>query len=154
MNLVRKGQPGDLSRVLELVKELAQYEKAAGEVEVTVDEMQIWGFGKEKLFDFFVLEVEGRIVGMALYYFKYSTWKGRCMFLEDIIVTASERGKGYGGRLFEEVLKMAKTLKVKRLEWQVLEWNSPAIGFYKKYRSNFDGEWINCKLNYSELQSL
>jgi len=150
---IRTGAENDLPQILELVKELAAFEKSTGEVEVTVAEMLNWGFGKEKLFDFFVLEKEKVIVGMALYYYKYSTWKGKCLFLEDIIVTEKERKNGYGKLLFNEVVKIAKKEKVRRMEWQVLDWNKPAIEFYKKYSSNFDGEWINCKLTFEQLQS-
>ncbi len=151
---IRKGTESDLPQVLELVRELAVFEKAHGEVEVSVDEMRNWGFGKNKLFDFSVLEKNGSIVAMALYYYKYSTWKGKCLFLEDIIVTESERKNGYGQLLFSEVVKVAKKEKVRRMEWQVLDWNAPAIQFYKKYNSNFDGEWINCKLTFDQLQTM
>lgn len=151
---IRKGTEADISAALQLVKELAHYEKALQEVEVTEGEMRKWGFGKEKIFDFFVLERDGEVLGMALYYFKYSTWKGNCLFLEDIIVTENERKKGYGKLLFDEVAKVAKEIGVRRLEWQVLEWNEPAISFYRKYKTHFDSEWINCKLTYDTLQSL
>jgi L-amino acid N-acyltransferase YncA len=150
---IRKGTEKDLPQVLALVKELAIYEKASAEVEVTVDEMKNWGFGTNKLFDFFVAEKDHSIVGIALYYFKYSTWKGKCLFLEDIIVTETERKNGYGKLLFNEIVKVAKQQKVRRMEWQVLEWNAPAIEFYKKYDSNFDSEWINCKFTFDQIQS-
>lgn len=150
---VRKGVQADLPHVLTLVKELAEYEKALAEVEVTVNEMMNWGFGEDKLFEFFVLEKESKIIGIALYYYKYSTWKGKCLFLEDIIVTEKERGRGYGKLLFNEVAKVAKEQKVRRMEWQVLEWNTPAIKFYEKYNSVIDPEWMNCKLTYDQLQS-
>lgn len=153
MNL-RKGTEADLPQILLLIKELAAYEKAPDEVEVSVEEMKNWGFGPDHIFDFFVLEVQGTIIGMALYYFKYSTWKGKCLFLEDIIVTEKERKHGYGKLLFNEVVKVAKEQKVRRMEWQVLEWNTPAIEFYKKYNSVNDAEWINCKLTFDQLQSL
>lgn len=150
---IRIGTQNDIPRVLELVRELAVFEKAPNEVEVTVAEMINWGFGKDKIFDFFVLEKESAIVGIAVYYYKYSTWKGKCLFLEDIIVTENERKNGYGKLLFNEVVKVAKVQKVRRMEWQVLDWNTPAIEFYKKYQSHLDGEWINCKLTYDQLQS-
>lgn len=152
--VVRKGVEEDLQEVLELIKELAAYERAPEEVVVTENEMLNWGFGKDKVFDFFVVEKENKIVAMALYYYKYSTWKGKCLFLEDIIVTAKERRNGFGKMLFNEVAKVAKAEKVKRMEWQVLEWNEIAIRFYKKYMSNFDDEWINCKLTYEQIQKL
>ncbi len=152
--IIRKGTEKDVEPALMLVKELAAYEKAPNEVEVSVSEMKNWGFGVDKVFDFFVAFENEVIVGMALYYYKYSTWKGKCIFLEDIIVTEAMRGKGIGKLLFDEVVKVAKKDKVRRLEWQVLEWNEPAINFYKKYGSVFDGEWINCKLTNHHLEKL
>lgn len=148
---IRKGNPDDLPQVLQLIKELAAYEKAPDEVAVTVEEMMNWGFGKDKVFDFFVAIENNKVIGLALYYFKYSTWKGRCLFLEDIIVTEKYRGKGLGKKLFEKVAKVASVEKVRRMEWQVLDWNEPAIGFYKKYPTYFDEEWVNCKLTDKEL---
>lgn len=150
----RKGTKQDLPQILTLIKELATYEKAPGEVEVTIAEMENWGFGSDKLFDFFVAEREGAIMGLALYYFKYSTWKGKCLFLEDIIVTESMRGQGIGRLLFEEVVKVAKDTNVRRMEWQVLDWNAPAISFYQKYKAHLDGEWINCKLTNHQLERM
>ena len=151
---IRVGAKSDIPRALELVKELAVYEKAGSEVEVTTSEMEKWGFGAEKVFSFIVAEVDDKVVGLALYYYKYSTWKGKCIYLEDIIVTESMRGKGIGKLLFEEILKVAKQEGVRRLEWQVLEWNEPAINFYKKYPTIFDPEWINCKFTDKELNGL
>lgn len=149
---IRKGTETDLNQVLALVKELAVYERAPNEVEVTLEEMQNWGFGKDKVFEFFVAEHENKIVGIALYYYKYSTWKGKCLFLEDIIVTETYRRYGLGSKLFNEVAVVAKQEKVRRMEWQVLEWNETALNFYKKYDSHFDKEWVNCKLTYQQLQ--
>lgn len=151
---IRTGTEQDLPAILELVRELAAFEKAPGEVEVTTEEMRLWGFGEDRLFHFFTAEKEGVIIGMALYYYKYSTWKGKCLFLEDIIVTEKERKSGTGRLLFNEVAKVAKREKVRRMEWQVLDWNEPAIAFYKKHQALFDGEWINCKLTFEQLQAL
>ena len=151
---IRKGKKKDVEAALGLIRELARFEKAPREVAVSKAEMIKWGFGKEKAFDFFVLELSNEIVGIALFYYKYSTWKGKCLFLEDLIVTKKHRGKGFGKILFEEVVKVAKKEKVRRMEWQVLEWNKPAIGFYKKYNSLFDREWLNCKFTDKQLQSL
>ena len=143
---------------LALIKELAAFEKAPNEVKVTVKELERDGFGKNKVYECFVAtsppapllwergERENKIVGMALYYVKYSTWKGTCIYLDDIIVTEAMRGKGIGKKLFAEVISVAKKMKVRKLEWQVLNWNKPAISFYKKYSTVFDNEWINCKL--------
>ena len=152
--IIRVGTEKDIPHALELVRELAIFEKAPDEVEVTINEMANWGFGKEKIFDFFVLEKENTMIGIALYYYKYSTWKGKCLFLEDIIVTEPERNNGYGKLLFNEVVKVAKAQHVRRMEWQVLEWNTPAIEFYKNYQSHLDGEWINCKLTYEQIKVL
>ena len=150
---IRKGTETDLEQVLDLVKELAIYEKAPDEVEVTIAEMQNWGFGKDKLFEFFVAEYQHTIVGIALYYYKYSTWKGKCLFLEDIIITEKYRRFGLGSKLFNEVALVAKQQQVRRMEWQVLDWNKPAIDFYKKYNAHLDAEWINGKLTYEQLQA-
>ena len=149
--IIRKGTEADIEQTLGLVKELADYEKASQEVEVTPEEMLAWGFGEDKQFDFFVAEDNKLIIGMALYYYKYSTWKGKCLFLEDIIVTQTERSKGIGKLLFEQVALIAKAEKVRRMEWQVLDWNEPAISFYEKYKTNFDAEWLNCKLTEKQL---
>lgn len=150
---LRPGEEKDLSAALQLIKELARFENAPDEVEVTLTEMQNWGFGADKLFGFFVLEQEQTVIGLALYYYKYSTWKGRCLFLEDIIITEPERRKGYGKLLFNAVRQLAKEQGVRRMEWQVLDWNQDAIDFYKAYNSVLDPEWINCKLTYEQLQS-
>jgi GNAT superfamily N-acetyltransferase len=154
MNItIRKGIKNDLPQALDLVKELAAYEKAPLEVSVTLEEMEEDGFGKHPIFEFFVAEAENKIVGMALYYIKYSTWKGKCLFLEDIIVTESFRKSGIGKKLFDEVVNVAKEKKVRRMEWQVLEWNTPAIKFYEKVNSNFDNEWVNCKLTGDQIEN-
>ncbi|MES2678288.1 MAG: GNAT family N-acetyltransferase [Bacteroidota bacterium] len=149
---IRKGSPADLGGALELVRELARFENEPAEVEVTVAEMENW-LNNEKMFDFFVLVKNDTIIGLALYYYKYSTWKGKCLFLEDIIVTEKERKNGYGKLLFNKVVEVAKHEKVRRMEWQVLDWNKQAIGFYKKYSTQFNDEWVNCKLVYDQIQS-
>ena len=153
-SLIRIGTVNDLPQVLNLIKDLAAFENEPYEVEVTIAEMQNWGFGKDKIFDFFVIEIDNIIIGLALYYFKYSTWKGKCLFHEDIIVKENVRNKGYGKKLFNAVVEVAKNTGVKRMEWQVLDWNKNAIEFYNKYQANLYSKWINCKLNYSQLQSM
>jgi GNAT superfamily N-acetyltransferase len=152
--VIRTGTKADIPFALNLVKELAVYEKAPNEVEVTIEEMTEWGFGSDKQFDFFVALEKDVIVGLALYYYKYSTWKGKCLFLEDIIVTESQRGKGLGKLLFDKVVQVSKEQKVRRMEWQVLDWNTPAIEFYKKHDANLDGEWVNCKLTNHQLEKM
>ncbi|MES2591051.1 MAG: GNAT family N-acetyltransferase [Bacteroidota bacterium] len=150
--LIRKGEKPDLPFSLNLIKELAAYENAPNEVVITIDQLEKDGFGENPIFSFFIAEVNGQIVGMALYYMKYSTWKGKCVFLEDIIVTEQFRRQGLGKRLFDAVVNAAKNLNVERLEWQVLAWNEPAIKFYQKVNSNFDNEWINCKLTKEQIE--
>lgn len=154
MNVViRKGRSEDLPRVLELIKELAQYERAPLEVENSVEEMLQDGFNEHPVYYLYVAEVDSHIAGIAIYYYKYSTWKGKCIFLEDIIVTESMRGKGIGAALFEKIVEIAKNENVRRMEWQVLDWNQPAINFYKKYDAILDPEWINGKLVFDQLQN-
>jgi len=146
--MVRQGKKEDLPAVLELVKELASYEKALHEVSNTVAQMELDGFGEKPIFDFFVAEDEGEIVGTSIYYYRYSTWKGKRLYLEDIVVTQSKRGLGFGKALFEATVEKAKATQCTGMMWQVLDWNEPAINFYKKYKAGFDGEWINCNLSF------
>lgn len=132
--------------MLELIKELAVYEKEPDAVTVTLAHFEESGFGKNPVWWAFVAEENGIIQGFALYYIRYSTWKGQAMYLEDIIVTESMRGKRIGKLLFDQLIEEAKEKKMHRIVWQVLEWNEPAINFYKKYNSDFDKEWINCSI--------
>lgn len=141
---VRAGVPEDLPEALALVKELALFEKEPDAVKVSLEEMSEAGFGKKKVFDFFVAEMSQRIVGLALYYYKYSTWKGRCIYLDDLIVTEAHRGKGIGRQLLSAVLQKGREEGVRRVEWQVLDWNQDAIEFYRKHGVEFDAGWVNC----------
>jgi GNAT superfamily N-acetyltransferase len=147
MTIVRKATEEDSPRLLELIRELAVYEKAPEEVTVTLDHFIESGFGKNPVWWAFVAEVDGIVQGFALYYIRYSTWKGQRMYLEDIIVTNEMRGLGLGKLLFEELIKEAEIKGLNGIVWQVLEWNEPAINFYKKYQTAFDSEWINCSIN-------
>ncbi len=149
---IRKGTQDDVPSVLNLIKELALYEKAPQEVTITLTELMADGFGQNPIYGLFVAEHENVIVGIALYYEKYSTWQGRCIFLEDIIVTESKRGVGIGHALFQAVIGVAKARNAARMEWQVLDWNEPAINFYKKYNAGLDPEWINGKLTRKQIQ--
>jgi GNAT superfamily N-acetyltransferase len=144
--IIRKGRKEDLSQVLDLIKELAVYEKAPDEVENTVDLMHEHGFGSNPVFDFEVAEKDDKIVGTAIYYTKYSTWKGKKFYLEDLIVTESERGQKVGKALFDRCLEITKSGGFHSMVWQVLDWNEPAINFYKKYNTAFDTEWVDCSL--------
>lgn len=148
MLTIRKGTAQDVPVILELVKELAIYEKAAHEVTNTEERMISEGFGENPAFEVFLLETEAGVAGMSLYYFRYSTWKGKRLYLEDIIVKEQFRGKGFGKLLFDITVKEAKERDCSGMMWQVLDWNTPAIEFYKKYNARFDGEWINCHLDF------
>lgn len=152
--IIRKAAEKDMPHVFNLIKELAVFEKAPNEVTNTVADMIRDGFGKEKVFDSTVAELDGEIVGMAVYHFKYSTWKGKGVYLDDIIVTEKHRNKGIGKLLFEEVIRYSKSAGAKQLHWQVLDWNEAAISFYRKYNPSFDSEWINCKLSDRQMIDL
>jgi len=143
---IRKAGKDDCPRLLELVTELAVYEKAPQEVTVTLEHFIDSGFGPNPVWWAFVADVDGRVEGFALYYIRYSTWKGQRMYLEDILVTEKMRGMGLGKLLFERLIEEAKEKKLGGIIWQVLDWNEPAINFYKKYQAHFDGEWINCSI--------
>lgn len=143
---IRRALPADCPRLLELVHELAVYEKAPDEVTVTLDHFTQSGFGPNPVWWAFVAETDGIIAGFALYYIRYSTWKGQAMYLEDILVTESMRGNKIGAMLFDRLIEEAKEKKLSRIIWQVLEWNEPAINFYKKYNAEFDPEWVNCSI--------
>lgn len=143
---IRYAEQADLPHILELVKELAHYERAPEEVWVTIDDYEKCF---RSVFDALVAEQEGIIVGMALYYMTFSTWKGKMLHLEDFIVTEEHRGKGIGKQLFDAVIVEAKKQEVKLMRWQVLDWNEPAIGFYKKYDVTFDTDWWNVKILFT-----
>ena len=146
---IRRAVKEDCPRLLELVNELAVYEKAPEEVTVTLEHFTESGFGQNPVWWAFVVEEDNRIEGFALYYIRYSTWKGQRMYLEDLIVTEKMRGKGLGKLLFERLIIEAKEKKFSGVVWQVLDWNEPAINFYKKYNARFDGGWVNCAIDIS-----
>lgn len=150
--IIRKGEAADVPRILELIRELAAYERAADQVEVSEEELLQDGFGAQPVYGLFVAEMNGRIEGIALYYIKYSTWKGKCVFLEDLVVTEKLRGRGIGKLLFDQVVEVAGRMHARRLEWQVLDWNEPAIRFYEKLGAHLDPEWLNGKLVYDQIQ--
>jgi ribosomal protein S18 acetylase RimI-like enzyme len=144
---IRKAIPADCPRMLELVQELATYERAPMEVTVTLNHFMESGFGANPVWWAFVAEDEGIIKGFALYYIRYSTWKGQKMYLEDIIVTESARGRGIGDKLMAALVADAKEKQLKGITWQVLNWNEPALNFYRKYNTRFDDEWVNGSLD-------
>jgi len=145
---IRSAIKDDCPRLLELIKELALYEKAPEQVTVSMDEFAEAGFGENPVWGAFVGEYQGQIVAMSLYYVRYSTWKGRRLYLEDLIVTQKMRNKGYGKLLLDHTISYAKRMGYSGMLWQVLSWNEPAINFYKKYKTEFDGEWINVSINF------
>jgi GNAT superfamily N-acetyltransferase len=144
---IRRAVKEDCPRLLELINELALYEKAPQEVTVTLDHFTASGFGEKPVWWAFAAEEDGKIEGFALYYIRYSTWKGQRMYLEDIIVTEKLRGQGMGKLLIERLIEEAKEKKLSGIVWQVLEWNEPAINFYKKFNAKLDAEWVNCSID-------
>jgi GNAT superfamily N-acetyltransferase len=147
---IREAVKEDCPRILQLVKELAVFEKAPDEVTVSYEHFENSGFGAQPVWWAFVAEVDGEVQGFALFYIRFSTWKGQRMYLEDLLVTESMRGKGLGKLLFDELLAEARRRNLQGIQWQVLEWNVPAINFYKKYQASFDPEWINCGISFNE----
>lgn len=143
---IRRAERNDCPRLLELIQELAIYERAPDEVTVTLEHFEESGFGKNPVWWAFVAEMDGKVEGFALYYIRYSTWKGQRMYLEDILVTEKMRGRSLGKMLFDRLIEEARDKNLSAIVWQVLEWNEPAINFYKKYETGFDPEWINCSL--------
>jgi len=145
--IIRNARKEDCKAMMQLIHELAEYEKAPDEVTVTFDHFVESGFGEKPVWWAFVAEVDESVVGFALYYIRYSTWKGQRLYLEDILVNEPFRGKGIGKLLFDRLLEEVKEKKFSGMVWQVLDWNEPAINFYKKYAGvSFDNEWVNCSL--------
>ncbi len=148
---LRVAKKEDCPRLLDLVHELAIFEKAPEEVTVTLAEFEEAGFGNKPVWKAFVAETDGLIVGFALYYVRYSTWKGCRMYLEDLIVTENWRGKGIGKFLFDRLMQEARELGFNGMTWQVLDWNEPAIRFYKKYEAAIDEGWLNGSLSKEQI---
>lgn len=148
---IKRAERKDCKRLMELINQLAVYEKAPDEVIVTQEHFEDSGFGKQPVWWGFVAEVNGKVEGFALYYIRYSTWKGQRMYLEDFLVNEPFRGHGIGKLLFDELIKEGKQKKFSGIVWQVLDWNEPAINFYKKYDGvQFDAGWLNCSLSLQE----
>lgn len=150
---IREAHSTDMLRVLELIKELAVFEREPDAVEVTASQLQADGFGPQKAFQCFVAEVEGEVSGMALVYPRYSTWKGIVLHLEDLIVTESMRGRGLGVALLDRVVQYGAELGVKRISWEVLDWNTPAIDFYKNKGATLLREWDVIHLDEQGIQN-
>ncbi len=155
MNItLRTAKKEDCPRQMELINELALFEKAPQEVTVTLQEFEDAGFGNNPVWKAFVAEDDGVIIGLALYYVRYSTWKGRRLYLEDLVVTEAYRGKGIGKLLFDIIIQEAKEMGFSGMMWQVLDWNEPAIKFYNKYGSNIESGWLNATLSKEQILNL
>ena len=145
MMIIRMARRGDEHAIMSLIRKLAEYEKAPHEVVNTAEELAIHLFD-ERVCDALVAENEAGIVGFALFYTNYSTWKGKCLYLEDLYILSEYRRTGVGSELFDRVVQIAKERDVKRMDWQVLEWNEPALDFYRKRGAHLDPEWMNGRL--------
>ncbi|CAM4021169.1 MULTISPECIES: GNAT family N-acetyltransferase [Flavobacterium] len=139
--IIRKGSIEDMAAVLELIKELAVFEKEPEAVIISLKDLQRDGFSENPLFKTFVAEVDNEIIGVALYYYRYSTWKGRTIHLEDLVVRENKRGTGAGFALYSEIIKQGKKDNVKRIEWNVLDWNTNAVKFYEKSGAKILDDW-------------
>jgi len=152
MNItLRVAQKHDCPRLIELVTELAVFEKLPEEVTVSLQEFEDSGFGTNPVWKAFVAEDNNVIIGFALYYVRFSTWKGRRVYLEDFIVTEEYRGIGIGKLLFEQIIKETKELDYSGMVWQVLDWNEPAIKFYNKYEATIEKGWLNASLSQEQI---
>lgn len=150
---IRKAEKADLPEILSLIKELAAFEKEPDAVEVDIEDLEKEGFGPNPLFTCFVAEVQGNIEGMALVYFRYSTWKGRTVHLEDLIVRENKRGTGLGNALYKRVIEFAEDQGVKRTEWVVLDWNTPAIDFYRRSGATVLTDWHIVQMDEQAMKS-
>lgn len=150
---IRVAEKADCPRLLELVHELALYERAPEEVTVTLEEFEEAGFGEQPVWKAFVAEENGFIAGFAIYYIRFSTWKGCRLYLEDFIVTEAYRGKGIGKLLFETIMQEAKEKGFNGMNWQVLDWNEPALNFYNKYAAQIEAGWLNGSFSKEQIQN-
>ena len=145
---IRKAQKEDCPRILQLINNLALYEKAPDEVTVSIEHFTESGFGKKPVWWAYIAEIDKQIQGFALYYIRYSTWKGQRMYLEDIYIEPDFRRYGIGAKLLDKLIEEGKERNLKGMVWQVLDWNEPALNFYRKRNTKFDNEWINCSIDY------
>ena len=148
---IRKGTKKALPYILDLIKELAKYENSLDQVSITLEELEKDGFDSTPSYFFLLAEKNEQIIGMSFYWIRYSTWKGKVLFLEDFIVKKEYRNKGIGGKLFEATIKLCDELNLNGMCWQVLDWNKPALSFYKKYNSKISNEWLNGKLTKQQI---
>ena len=151
---IRKGVKKDLPQVLALIKELADYEKSLDQVDVTLEQLEKDGFDGHPHYYLLVAEEKGEIIGVCFYFIRYSTWKGKVLFLEDFVVKEEYRRMGIGGMLFEETIRIANKENMDGLHWQVLDWNTPALNFYKKYNASISSTWLNGRLDKEQINKL
>ena len=151
---IRKGIKEDLPSALELIKELADYENSLQEVTIKLEDLENDGFGDHPYFWFLVAENNTEIIGLSFFGIRYSTWKGKILFLEDFVIKKNYRRLGIGSKLFEETIKICKTKNLNGMAWQVLDWNSSAIDFYKKYNAVISTDWLNGKLSKDQIQQI
>ena len=151
---IREGIKTDLPAVLKLIQELAEYEKALDEVTISLEDLENDGFGERPWYWFLVAEKNNEIIGISFYWIRYSTWKGKFLYLEDFVVKKEYRGSGIGGKLFEETINVCHNLKLNGMVWQVLDWNTPAVNFYKKYNADISTEWLNGKLTKNQIDEI
>ena len=155
MNItIREGVKDDLPSVLKLIKELADYENAIDQVTITLHDLEQDGFGSQPFFWFLVAEKDSVIIGISFYWIRYSTWKGKFLFLEDFVIKEKYRRHGIGSKLFEETIKICKKLNLNGMTWQVLDWNIPAIDFYKKFDAEISKDWLNGKLTKKQIENI
>ena len=152
--IIRKGIKKDLTSVLRLIKELADYENALDQVTITLDDLEKDGFGSQPCYWFLVAEKDDEIIGLSFYWIRYSTWKGKFLFLEDFVIKEEYRRYGIGSKLFEETIKICKQLNLNGMTWQVLDWNDPAIEFYKKFDADISSDWLNGKLTKKQIKNI
>ena len=152
-SVLRVAVKEDCPRLLDLVIELAIFEKEPDAVTVTLQEFEEAGFGTKPVWKAFVVEADGNIVGFALYYIRYSTWKGQRLYLEDLVITEAYRGKGLGKLLFDRLIQETRELGFSGMVWQVLDWNEPAIKFYNKYEATIEGGWLNAALSKEQVNN-
>ena len=151
---IRKGLKKDLSSVLKLIKELAEYENSLDQVTINLEDLERDGFGSHPFFWFLVAEKDDEIIGLSFYWIRYSTWKGKFLFLEDFVIKEEYRRHGIGSKLFEETIRICKQLNLNGMIWQVLDWNNPAIAFYKKFDAEISKDWLNGKLSKKQIENI
>lgn len=154
MKNIRKATQEDAAFIIQMIKDLAHFEKALDQVHLTEEELVRDGFGERPLFECLILELQGSPVGIALYFYKYSTWKGKTLYLEDLYVMPEARKNGLGMETMKYLAQYAMEQNCRRFEWQVLDWNEPSIDFYRSFNTDLDNGWINCRLENERISHL